>query len=45
MQVAVGARLRGASRIIGVDVNPDKFEKGTAATVFFLNVIQSLESR
>ena len=26
--VAEGARLRGASRIIGVDVNPSRFEKG-----------------
>ncbi|PSR99534.1 Alcohol dehydrogenase-like [Actinidia chinensis var. chinensis] len=28
LAVAEGARLRGASRIIGVDVNPDKFEIG-----------------
>lgn len=27
-QVAVGARLRGASKIIGVDLNPEKFEIG-----------------
>ncbi|XP_062205420.1 alcohol dehydrogenase-like 4 [Phragmites australis] len=26
--VAEGARLRGASRIIGVDINPEKFTKG-----------------
>uniref|UniRef100_A0A5B6ZCJ7 Putative Alcohol dehydrogenase, C-terminal n=1 Tax=Davidia involucrata TaxID=16924 RepID=A0A5B6ZCJ7_DAVIN len=28
LAVAEGARLRGARRIIGVDVNPDKFEAG-----------------
>ncbi|KAG8088140.1 hypothetical protein GUJ93_ZPchr0010g10684 [Zizania palustris] len=28
LAVAEGARLRGASRIIGVDVNPGKFSKG-----------------
>uniref|UniRef100_A0A7N0VF91 Alcohol dehydrogenase n=1 Tax=Kalanchoe fedtschenkoi TaxID=63787 RepID=A0A7N0VF91_KALFE len=28
LAVAEGARARGASRIIGVDVNPDKFIKG-----------------
>lgn len=28
MQVAEGARLRGAAKIIGVDLNPDKFEIG-----------------
>ncbi|GAB4828409.1 hypothetical protein Ancab_035407 [Ancistrocladus abbreviatus] len=28
LAVAEGARLRGANRIIGVDVNPDKFEIG-----------------
>lgn len=27
-QVAQGAKLRGASRIIGVDTNPEKSEKG-----------------
>lgn len=27
-QVAEGARLRGASKIIGVDLNPEKFEIG-----------------
>lgn len=26
LQVAEGARLCGAARIIGVDVNPEKFE-------------------
>lgn len=28
-QVAQGAKVRGASRIIGVDTNPEKCEKGT----------------
>ncbi|XP_041021658.1 alcohol dehydrogenase-like 2 isoform X1 [Juglans microcarpa x Juglans regia] len=28
LAVAVGARLRGASKIIGVDLNPEKFEIG-----------------
>uniref|UniRef100_A0A6V7QVG6 Alcohol dehydrogenase-like C-terminal domain-containing protein n=1 Tax=Ananas comosus var. bracteatus TaxID=296719 RepID=A0A6V7QVG6_ANACO len=28
LAVAEGARIRGASRIIGVDLNPDKFELG-----------------
>ncbi|XP_021768885.1 alcohol dehydrogenase-like 6 [Chenopodium quinoa] len=27
LSVALGAKLRGASQIIGVDINPDKFEK------------------
>ncbi|KAF8376934.1 hypothetical protein HHK36_030305 [Tetracentron sinense] len=30
LSVAQGAKLRGASRIIGVDVNPEKYEKGKA---------------
>jgi len=30
LAVAQGAKLRGASRIIGVDINPDKFERGKA---------------
>uniref|UniRef100_A0A453P5J6 Alcohol dehydrogenase-like C-terminal domain-containing protein n=1 Tax=Aegilops tauschii subsp. strangulata TaxID=200361 RepID=A0A453P5J6_AEGTS len=28
LSVAQGAKLRGASKIIGVDTNPDKQEKG-----------------
>lgn len=28
MQVAEGARICGASKIIGVDINPDKCELG-----------------
>jgi hypothetical protein len=28
VQVAEGSRLRGASRIIGVDINSEKFIKG-----------------
>lgn len=30
LSVAQAAKIRGASRIIGVDVNPEKFEKGKA---------------
>lgn len=30
-QVAEGARARGASKIIGVDINPDKFNTGNFA--------------
>ncbi|KAK9106269.1 hypothetical protein Syun_022280 [Stephania yunnanensis] len=30
LSVAQGAKLRGASQIIGVDINPEKFEKGKA---------------
>ncbi|PKI75012.1 hypothetical protein CRG98_004580 [Punica granatum] len=30
LAVAAGARARGASQIIGVDINPNKFEKGKA---------------
>ncbi|KAL6005740.1 hypothetical protein ACLOJK_006313 [Asimina triloba] len=33
LAVAEGARLRGASRIIGVDINPEKFEKGKSMGV------------
>lgn len=33
-QVAEGARLRGASKIIAVDLNPDKFEIGGVLTAF-----------
>lgn len=28
LAVAMGCRERGASRIIGIDVNPSKFERG-----------------
>ena len=28
LQVAEGSKLCGASRIIGVDINPEKFEIG-----------------
>jgi S-(hydroxymethyl)glutathione dehydrogenase/alcohol dehydrogenase len=28
MQVAEGARICGASKIIGVDINPEKYELG-----------------
>ncbi|KAK1307495.1 Alcohol dehydrogenase-like 3 [Acorus calamus] len=38
LAVAVGAAVRGASRIIGVDVNPEKFVKGrTMGVTEFIN--------
>ncbi|XP_043723079.1 alcohol dehydrogenase-like 4 [Telopea speciosissima] len=38
LAVAEGARLRGASRIIGIDINPDKFMKGkTVGITHFVN--------
>jgi Zn-dependent alcohol dehydrogenase len=30
MQVAQGSKMRGAKRIIGVDLNPDKLDIGTS---------------
>lgn len=30
LQVAQGAKMRGATRIIGVDLDPEKFEIGNA---------------
>ncbi|RZS10835.1 hypothetical protein BHM03_00042098 [Ensete ventricosum] len=35
-QVAEGARLQGAGRIIGVDLNPDKFEIGKGLLLLLL---------
>lgn len=32
-QVAEGARARGASKIIGVDINPEKFIRGNFLSV------------
>ena len=32
-QAAEGARARGASKIIGVDINPDKFLKGDLSSL------------
>lgn len=37
VQVAEGARLRGASKIIGVDINPEKFAKGTQFALCVFN--------
>ncbi|XP_042484937.1 alcohol dehydrogenase-like 3 [Macadamia integrifolia] len=38
LAVAEGARLRGASQIIGIDINPDKFIKGkTVGITHFIN--------
>lgn len=34
-QVAYGAKLRGASRIIGVDTKPEKCEKGKLDILWF----------
>jgi hypothetical protein len=28
LQVAQGSKMRGATRIIGIDLNPDKFDTG-----------------
>ncbi len=33
LAVIMGCKERGAARIIGVDINPDKFETGTRLTV------------
>ncbi|KAJ3680313.1 hypothetical protein LUZ60_016591 [Juncus effusus] len=42
LSVAQGAKSRGASRIIGVDINPEKFEKGKAFGVTdFINPNES----
>ena len=38
LQVAEGARLQGAGRIIGVDLNPDKFEIGKAYSELLMNL-------
>lgn len=38
LQVAQGARLQGAGRIIGVDLNPDKFEIGKAYSELLMNL-------
>lgn len=37
MQVVEGARTRGVSKIIGVDINPEKFIKGTLSLLSFAN--------
>jgi Zn-dependent alcohol dehydrogenase len=39
VQVALGAKQRGASMIIGVDLNQDKFKIGFRLTIFlsFIN--------
>ncbi|XP_043705222.1 uncharacterized protein LOC122655036 [Telopea speciosissima] len=42
LAVAEGARLRGASRIIGIDINPDKFIKETA-TLLRRNMVRPKE--
>lgn len=34
LQAAEGARVSGASRIIGVDLNPARFEQGGAENLF-----------
>jgi alcohol dehydrogenase len=41
-QVAEGARARGASKIIGIDINPDKFQLGREAGISeFINPKES----
>ncbi|PON53607.1 Alcohol dehydrogenase superfamily, zinc-type [Trema orientale] len=37
LSVAQGAKLRGASRVIGVDTNPEKVEKGLSNLKFLVN--------
>ena len=39
MQVAAGACIAGAARIIGVDINPKKFDQGIHDTPFLLIII------
>lgn len=36
LAVAEGARVRGAAKIIGVDLNPDKFELGKVVLYLYL---------
>ncbi|CAN6481693.1 unnamed protein product [Victoria cruziana] len=44
LSVAQGAKLRGASRVIGVDTNPEKLEKGKAFGVTdFINPMNNSE--
>jgi S-(hydroxymethyl)glutathione dehydrogenase/alcohol dehydrogenase len=38
LAVAMGCREAGASRIIGVDINPDKFEVGKGLDDFVINL-------
>lgn len=46
MQVVEGARTRGVSKIIGVDINPEKFLKGIYLfCIFLLDYIYLFESR
>ncbi|AAF25975.1 F6N18.16 [Arabidopsis thaliana] len=42
LAVAEGARARGASRIIGVDANASKFEKGTVPIYDYVHIITIL---
>ncbi|CAL1373720.1 unnamed protein product [Linum trigynum] len=45
LAVAQGARVRGASKIIGVDINPEKFIKGKVMGVTdFVNPMESSKS-
>ncbi|BAT09978.1 Os10g0159800 [Oryza sativa Japonica Group] len=39
LAVAEGARLRGASRIIGVDINPEKFSKGAYFSHVYISAV------
>jgi Zn-dependent alcohol dehydrogenase len=38
LAVGIGCKVAGASRIIGVDVNPDKFEIGAKHTIFHITI-------
>lgn len=41
-KVAQGAKIRGASRIIGVEPNPEKSEKGNSLFLFIFFELYSL---
>lgn len=48
LAVAMGCKQAGASRIIGVDINPDKFEVGNYhndTVICLLNLLLNLHSR
>lgn len=44
LAVAMGCQQAGASRIIGVDINPDKFEFGKHLMLVGFRIISTLKS-
>jgi len=44
LAVAEGARLCGATKIIGVDLNPDKFETGKNLESQTLSILETVET-